>query len=126
MAIANLEMWRHVRGIFEKTLRALIFIIAVLSFAALQPSMPQGHLDPSWQLGLNQAIAQGLVYGRDIVFTLGPYASVYTELYHPATDALMLWATLYLGISFGVVLTLVTRTCRWHLLLAVLVVLSTF
>jgi len=41
---------------------------------------------------MNQAIAQGLSFGDDIVFTFGPYASVYTQLYHPATVRLMVVA----------------------------------
>lgn len=42
----------------------LIIIIAV--FIPLSPKMPAPGLDASWAVGLNQAIAQGLAFGKDI------------------------------------------------------------
>jgi hypothetical protein len=47
--------------------------------------MPVAALDPSWQMSLNQAVEDGLVFGRDVIFTCGPYAALITGQYHPAT-----------------------------------------
>lgn len=105
-------------------LQALLVITAVCVFVPFSPMMPGDGLDLSWALGINQAVAQGLAFGRDIVFTLGPYASIYTESYHPATDHLMVGGSLYLGLSYGFALFLVTRNGRWYLLVALWVVLA--
>ncbi|WP_321941314.1 hypothetical protein [Paraburkholderia tropica] len=39
---------------------------------------------------MNEAVVRHLVFGRDIIFTFGPFASVYTQLYHPSTYPIML------------------------------------
>jgi hypothetical protein len=70
----------------------------IVVFVPFLPGMPAGDLDNSWMLGLNQAQSQGLVFGRDIIFTFGPYASVYTKQYHPATYLLMMSSSLYLAL----------------------------
>ena len=57
---------------------AAVFAIAVLRFIPFSPAMPESNLDPSWVLAMNQALSAHLVFGRDVVFTLGPYASVFT------------------------------------------------
>ena len=81
----------------------------VATLMPLQPSLPQRGLDPGWMLGMNQAVAQGLQFGKDVVFTYGPYAAVDTQNYHPATDARMLWGSAYLAASFALVLFLLLR-----------------
>jgi hypothetical protein len=94
-------------------------VIAV--FVPFRPNMPAPGLDNSWAYGMNQAIAQGLVFGRDIIFTVGPYASVYTTVFHPATDGLMMLGSGCLGICSAVALLWLTRGAplRWALALTV-------
>ncbi|AXV92286.1 hypothetical protein CJO79_15495 [Ralstonia solanacearum] len=87
----------------------LIILTAVCAFVPLRPEMPQAGLDHSWVLGMNQAVAQGLVFGRDIIFTFGPYASIYTKSFHPTTDHLMVVGALFLGLIYGTGLVLVAR-----------------
>ena len=41
-----------------------------------------------------------LVLGRDLVFTFGPYSSLYTRNYHPATNTLVMLSSLYLALSY--------------------------
>ena len=65
-----------------------------------QPTMPGPSLDPSWRYAINEAVAQGMVFGKDIIFTFGPYGSIYTQMYHPATDARMMAGSLYLAVCF--------------------------
>jgi hypothetical protein len=58
---------------------------------------------------MNQAVAHGFVFGKDIVFTFGPYSSIYTELYDPATDNLMIFGSLFLGLCYGFQLLLLAK-----------------
>jgi hypothetical protein len=54
-----------------------VLVVALVVYFALA-AFPPGPLpastglDPSWVAGLNMAHAQGLVAGKDWVFTLGP------------------------------------------------------
>ena len=52
--------------------------------------MPTFGLDPSLEYALNEAVGQGYVFGRDVIFTFGPLASLYWQLYSPATDTIMM------------------------------------
>lgn len=102
----------------------MLFVTSVCIFLPFSPSMPGEGLDPSWKYGMNQAMDQGLVLGRDIIFTFGPYASIYTNTYHPATDALMVWGSLYLGISFALAAFLNFKEGKWYLQALLLGVLA--
>ncbi|HEV2522013.1 MAG TPA: hypothetical protein VGT24_06495 [Candidatus Acidoferrales bacterium] len=97
-----------VTRILHTVLRGGIALFLCLTISAvfipLNPSMPLPVLDMSWMMAMNQAVAQRLVFGRDIIFTFGPYASIYTELYHPATDRLMIWGSSFLGLAYFVLL----------------------
>lgn len=75
--------------------------------------MPAPGIDPSWALGLNQAVAQGFAFGKDIIFTLGPYSSIYTKSYHPATDHLMIMGSLYLAFTYWFYLIFLVKSSRW-------------
>ena len=55
---------------------------------------------------MNQRIARNLEFGKDIVFTFGPYSSIYTELYDPATGQLMVFGGMFLGICCFLLLLL--------------------
>ena len=80
-----------------------------MHFRSVFPGMPEYEgLDPSWTFGMNQAVAQGLAIGRDIIFTFGPYASIYTREYHPATDHMMILGSLYLALSYWFALLLLS------------------
>lgn len=72
----------------------------LVTFIPLTPEMPIAGLDPSWKFALNQAVAQGLAFGKQLVFTFGPYAAVQTESYHPATDFRMLGGSIYLALCY--------------------------
>ena len=108
----------------EWVLQALLLVTAVCALVPFAPLMPGPSLDESWIFGINQAVAQGLAIGRDIVFTAGPYAAIYTGSFHPGPDHLMLLGGLYLGLSFGLALILATAGRRWTLLTALWVVLA--
>jgi hypothetical protein len=104
-------------------LRVLLLITILAVFVPFLPQMPGDNLDQSWVFGLNQATAQGLSFGRDIVFTYGPYASIFTKTYHPSTDFRMVGGGLYLAFSYWACLVLLMRGVprRWILLLGLFI-----
>jgi hypothetical protein len=102
---------------------ALVVLTAICVVVPFSPVMPGANLDPSWRMGMNQAVAQGLAIGRDIIFTFGPYASIYTGTYHPATDAMMLWGSLLFAVCLGIAAALTFRKGRWSVQLGLVAIL---
>jgi hypothetical protein len=100
LSSAPSESIRIVHSILRIILAFLLCLTVLAVFVPLSPSMPLPGLDMSWMIAMNQAVAQHLVFGRDIIFTFGPYASIYTELYHPSTDWLMIWGSSFLGLTY--------------------------
>jgi hypothetical protein len=105
-------------------LQFLLFIATVCVFVPFRPGMPMENLDSSWVFGMNQAVSQGLAFGRELVFTYGPYAAIYTRTYHPATDFLMMFGSSFLALCYGFAALLVTRNCKWYLLILFWIILS--
>jgi len=101
---------------------AIIFLFSIAVFVPLNPVMPELGLDPSWRYAINEAVAQKLVFGRDLIFTFGPYASIYTKVYHPATDQFMLAGAACLAIGYGCILIMLMSGINffWKLLWGVL------
>lgn len=83
----------------ERLSRLLLIVVLVCVFVPFDPAMPTYGLDASWVFAMNQAVSQGLRIGTDVIFTFGPYASIYTRAYHPATDTLALLGSSFLAIS---------------------------
>ncbi|MCY4495487.1 MAG: hypothetical protein OXB92_16710 [Acidimicrobiaceae bacterium] len=108
----------------ENLFLVALLLVTVAVFLPFSPAMPRESLDPSWVFGMNEAVAQGMSFGKDIVFTFGPYASIYTHAYHPATDKLMIFGSLFLAISFTIAAYLNFRTTSGLLKLGLLVLLS--
>ena len=44
----------------------VLLITTIAKFVPFSPAMPAAGLDPSWVFGLNQAVAQGLSFGKEI------------------------------------------------------------
>ena len=102
-----------------------LLVTTVTILVPFSPGMlPTNGLDPSWVMGLQQAIVQGLTFGREIIFTYGPYAPVYTGSYHPSTDVFFSFVCLYLAISYWACLIFVLRNAPWYWVLAFFIVLT--
>lgn len=101
-----------------------ITVLAI--FIPLNPKMPSAGLDPSWEFALNRAVAQHMSFGREIVFTYGPYASVITRMYDPATDRRALYGSLLIGVSYLTALLLIAHRGRRYLTIALLLFLATY
>jgi hypothetical protein len=95
-------------------LGALFFNIFGIIFG---PTMPVNSLDGSWIYSMNQAVAQRMVFGRDIIFSFGPYASVYTHAYHPATVWIMLVGCLLIDSCYACCFVWLVRRAHWPWLL---------
>jgi MFS family permease len=94
---------------------ALTFVILI----PFSPSFPLSGLDGSWQYAMNVAVAEHLRFGKDVIFTVGPLASVYTHVYSPDTDKMMIAASIVVTLAFvaGLILTATTTALPWLLLL---------
>lgn len=111
---------------FPRIIAVFIFFVTMIAvIVPLSPSMPSGDIEGSWIFGLNQAIAQHLDFGKSVVFTFGPYASVYTRNYHPATDLIMMGGSLYLALSYFFALMLLLNRTSAGWLIAFVLVLTT-
>lgn len=89
---------------FAVLARWWLLVTSVLLCIPLAPLMPSWGLDASFALAVNHAQAVGMVFGRELVFTLGPYASLYSGVYHPGSDGLMLAAAGLLAVGYAAVL----------------------
>lgn len=105
----KLDGTQIIQTIFRYFLAIALLLTVLAVFVPLAPLMPAPRLDTSWMMAMNQGFAQGLVFGKEIVFTFGPYTSIYTELYHPATDRLMVCGSLFLGLSYAFLLLLLAK-----------------
>jgi hypothetical protein len=98
-----------VRKILRYLSAVLLGVTILAVFLPFTPKFPGSGLDPSWMFAMNQAVAQGLVFGTDVIFTYGPYASVFTAFYHPATDHLMIAGALLFGACYFLSLPLLAK-----------------
>ena len=75
----------------------LLIWCVLVAFPSLPPSGGLG-LDPSWVLGINQAHVQGLVMGRDLVWTYGPlgFLSIPNPAGHHMGPAFLYQVSMYL------------------------------
>jgi hypothetical protein len=76
-------------------LPALTLLVCVALVAAPGDLLPQAGLDPSWRTALNLVPRQGLHFGPDVLFTLGPWGF----LDHPEATSR---ANLVLGTAYAV------------------------
>src|SRR6266446_5458695 len=77
----------------------LAFVGTLFIFVPFYPVFPIFWLDSSWEYAINEAVFQNMVFGRDVIYTVGPLASVGTHMYHPATDSFMLWIGIFVAIT---------------------------
>ncbi|MBE0550326.1 MAG: hypothetical protein IH627_22230 [Rubrivivax sp.] len=117
---------RYANKVLTWALQALLLVTAVCVFVPFTPAMPGVNLDQAWAFGMNEAVAQGWAFGREIVFTFGPYASIYSGSFHPATDLRMVTGSIFFSLCFGLAAILVTRNSPWTLTLGLCVVLAGF
>ncbi len=69
---------------------AALLVLCLLAVVWLDPGMPSWQQDAAWPVALDQATVDHLAYGRDVIFTLGPWSVVYTGQYLPGIDRFIL------------------------------------
>lgn len=115
-------------SIIQVFLVAAIFIVCAVIYIPFSPTFPYGAdvLDGGWVFALNQAVGQHLIFGKNIIFTFGPYASLYTREYNPDTAHIMFFGTSLMAIAFAFVLLCLSKHSSKivALILAFLVALS--
>ncbi len=106
--------------------KGLFFIALLFAFAIGVPWMPDFSitgLDPSWRLSLHYFFEHGYVFGKDIIFTYGPYGFITTCTYYPATYQILFFAYFFFVAVYAVVSwNLFKRAIRspWGVFFAVL------
>ena len=100
-----------------RQLLVALFVLwmVVCVFVPLQPAMPAAGIDESWRFAMNEAVARHLRFGPEVAMTYGPYASIYTTEYAPATDGPMLVGSLMLALGYAasIVHLMGTTGKRW-------------
>jgi hypothetical protein len=99
-----LSLRRRAATVARLALPLLIIIASFVDFVPFAPGFPTNNIDSAWEFSMNVALEKGMVFGRDIIFTFGPYASIFTGQYHPATDTQMLWSSCLLASAFAAML----------------------
>lgn len=86
----------RIRNITLAVATAFSIWLCSLSF----PIAPSDSLDGSWQLVLGYAWEHGFIFGRDIVYTYGPWGWLTTLYFHPATyEPRVIWEVLEKAIA---------------------------
>jgi hypothetical protein len=88
--------------------------------------MPTRGVDASSDFALNEAVARHMTFGKDIVFTYGPYESIILRTYSPATDRRMMWGSLLLAVCFVTALLFLSQGRKQHIIVFLLLLLATF
>lgn len=103
-----------------------LFISLIFLIVPANPSMPSQGLDPSWVLGINEAIGKHFAFGKEVIFTFGPYANLYTKQYHPDTYWLTKVAGFYLVTLFSITLFLNFLKTSSYLKVGIILILICF
>jgi hypothetical protein len=107
-------------------LHIFIAVVVIAIVVPLNPRMPSKGLDASWEFAMNEAVARHLTFGKQIMFTYGPYAAIGTRTYSPATDRRMMWGSFSVAVSYLAGLLFLARGKRRYLMLFLLLFLATF
>lgn len=109
----------------ERALALALLIVTVFSvFTPIALYMPGRAVDAAWALGMNEAAGRGMSFGHDILFTFGPYASVFTRAYHPAIDWTCMFAGLWFVAVYAYTAVIATRNASRLLPWALFVVIA--
>lgn len=89
--------------VFQSLLAGAIFIVSAIIYIPFAASLPDNInlLDGGWIFAMQQAVAQHLVFGKDIIFTFGPYASLFTSEYQPETAHIMFAGSFLMAVTFA-------------------------
>jgi hypothetical protein len=99
--IHNFFKSNHFNTLINKIFLPIVLLsFSLTTFVAFEPQLPGTSLDAAWQYGMNYGVNQGFVFGKDIIFTFGPYAGIITNSYYPGLEKLILGSGIFLSICF--------------------------
>lgn len=105
--------------------RGSVLLTLILTVLLVVPFSPYvaGLDGESWRYAMNTAVADHMVFGRDIIFTAGPLSAIYTRAYHPATDGILLAGSALLALALCLGMAAVTPPQRrpWLLFVPLLI-----
>ncbi|GJH02913.1 hypothetical protein [Paraburkholderia terrae] len=113
--------WRYRLGF---VVGAIFLLIAGLFLIPFSPLMPESGLDPSWRYALNEAVQRGYVFGQDLIFTFGPLGSVFSTVFDPATDRIMMIGSAVYALGLCAALGVLAHPHRHVIALALPVIVS--
>ena len=100
-----------------------IVAVVFLALAPLSTSLPGDGLDPSWGLVIEQAYLRGWQWGRDVVFTFGPFGYHYQRIFHPELASGLLAASALRALLIGLGVALLVRGATpWRVVAVLLAV----
>ena len=109
-----------------RLLDGLLFLAAATALVwSLPMRLPWAGLDPGWVEALVQATDQGRIFGRDVVFTFGPYHQLYTGQVSENFTFLVLGRWIY-GLGWGAAMLSLRRQVGHPFSWAILLVLALF
>ena len=100
----------RLRALSRKT--GMLVAAAIVAFWTLPAVLtaPSAALDSSWQIGLQLALLRGLQFGKDVIFTLGPFSFLYFPLFlHPTLWAISFFFALFIHLLMMAALVLFAR-----------------
>jgi hypothetical protein len=98
---------------YKYDFKTIILIITILYLIPKEIwNTPYINLDSSWQIALNLAIKQQLIWGKDIVFTYGPLGYLSTGLPVYTSAFLIGLFTLYISASGGFFLYILFKAVK--------------
>ena len=129
MKIIGLKMMSNLNKIVagkKKLLLPLFFLIIAIWTVPWPYFLPTSGLDPSWVIGLYKATADGMQFGHDIVFTLGPLGFMFRQFYIDPELWLLSFAFLlftHFLFIFSIALIMVKSSATWKEYLIVIPIL---
>ncbi|MFK8186574.1 MAG: hypothetical protein AB8B99_24615, partial [Phormidesmis sp.] len=97
-----------------------LILYSVLMSVPWEPRGFSAGLDESYTFALYKAVAENFQFGRDFVYTYGPYGILQFDRYFPGTYTTLTIGRAFIGLVIGVGLCRITYYCwkqsRWSLL----------
>ncbi len=78
---------------------SIFLIVASLFLIPWNPGAPPDGLDRAWELALHVAFLRELAFGRDLIFSFGPWGFLWRG-YHPSTYAMTIFGWAFFSFVF--------------------------
>jgi hypothetical protein len=88
---------------------ALALLLVLARFLPTKHVLAGAVQDEGWVWGLKVAAAHGLVFGRDLIFTYGPFGPLETRLFDPSMRGLIAGGGALMGVAFATGLLAIAR-----------------